>query len=142
MAQQRLVFDDKQLENERELAEYGIKNEDTCRLVLRLLGCGCGCAEKTTAEYLTVHVKTQKGPVVSVGLFSTDPIDRVKAIVEAQGGWPAGCQRLVLGGETLRVGPTLGDYEFDGSIVEEMRRVGHRCGVCAPAGGSKSSSPV
>lgn len=83
VAQQRLVFHSEQLENERELPDCGNKNEDTCRLALRLLGCGCGCAEKTTAEYLTVHVKTQKGPFVLVGLVSTGPIDRWKAMIEA-----------------------------------------------------------
>ena len=38
--QQRLIFDSKQLENERSLSDYGIKDNDIIHLVLRLRGGG------------------------------------------------------------------------------------------------------
>ena len=36
--EQRLIFDGKQLEDDKFVVDYGIKNEDKCYLVLRLRG--------------------------------------------------------------------------------------------------------
>ena len=38
ISEQRLVFDGKQLENSKSIAEYGIQNESTLTLVLSLRG--------------------------------------------------------------------------------------------------------
>lgn len=59
--------------------------------------------------------------------------------METVGGLPAGCQRLILGGETLRAGTVVWDYDFEGLVIEEVRRVGHRYGGYAPAGGRRSA---
>lgn len=41
--QQRLIFENQQLEDGRTLQEYKITKESIIYLIMRLRGCGCGC---------------------------------------------------------------------------------------------------
>jgi hypothetical protein len=136
--QQHLHFNGNQLAEGKEVVSYGMRHESICQQVLRLLGCGCGCAERTADDYFAVQVRTHKGLIVTVALLASDLIELVKEMVEAVGGLPSGCQRLMLEGKILRVGTMVEDYGFGALKIEEVRRVGHRCGVCAPAGGNVS----
>lgn len=107
--------------------------------MLRLRGCGGGCQSDDDAKYLTVHVKTQKGRTGPVSLLSIDPIERVKAMVEAQDRLQAESSRLLHGGRDLCIGITVGEYCFYHMIVEEVRKIGIKCSGCVPAGESKPS---
>lgn len=136
--QQRVLFDGSQLAEGKEIVSYGMRNESTCHQVLRLRGCSCGCTERTPDDYFDVQVETHKGPIVTVSLLGSDSVELLKETVEEAGGLPVRCQRLMIGRETLRAGTTVEDYYFEaGLIVEDVRMVGYRCRVCAPAGGSK-----
>jgi hypothetical protein len=98
-------------------------------------------ARKTlrTPTRLYRSTATQNWISACMSALRTDTIERVKAMIEEQGVLPAKCQRLRYDGKDLQKGATIGDHGVDenDAVVAEVRRVGHRCSECAPAGGSK-----
>jgi ubiquitin C len=112
--QQRLIFQGKQLEDSRTLADYNIKllawdqparshatpqKESTLYMVKRLRG---------GAQFF---VKMLTGKTLAFGCDGDDTIGHIKSMIEQQEGIPAHTQRLIFAGEQLEDHRTLADYQ-------------------------------
>uniref|UniRef100_A0A0A9DZV3 Zgc:153686 n=1 Tax=Arundo donax TaxID=35708 RepID=A0A0A9DZV3_ARUDO len=96
---QRLIFDGKQLEDRRKVADYNIQDLSTIHLVLRLGGPCQVCG------YRYISVKTLSGKAITLEVEPSDTIANVREKIH-------GHQRLVFAGKQLEDGQTLGDYEI------------------------------
>ena len=102
--QQRLIFNGKQLKNERTLAEYIIQSEST---VLQLKPC---------SGYMQLFVKVLPGKTITLEVNSSDTIDMVKSMIQEMEHIPPGQQHLKFpefpSGKPFEGGCTLSDYNI------------------------------
>ena len=94
--QQRLLFNDKQLENEHTLVNYNIQNESILHLVLQLKG-------------MQIFIKTLTGQI-TLDVQST--IIKVKEKLRDKLGIPPDEQRFVFDKQDLENSRTLADYNI------------------------------
>ena len=100
LADQRLIFAGKQLEDGRTLADYYIQEESTLHLVMRWRG------------RMEISVETLRGNTITLVLEGSATIENVKEEILSREGIPPNEQRLVFAGTHLEDGRTLEDYEI------------------------------
>ena len=116
VVQQRLIFDGSQLEDERLLIDYNIRDGSLVHIVLRLRGGGGAIAVrrlvpvKTTRERRRIPRQKRRSIGITVKYFKTlhfptscnmSTIADAKTEIEKQESYPVAAQRLILNGRTL-----------------------------------------
>lgn len=75
---ERIVFQGRRLEEKRGIAFYGVVHESKCHMFSNYWGTDVverKSCRHANPKYLTMRVRPQNGPIVFVGLLSTDHID-------------------------------------------------------------------
>ena len=116
--QQRLIYADKQLENNKTIQNYNIQNESTLQLILRLQG-GGGSTKQ-------IFVKTLQGKNITLDVNDDDTVESIKKKINDIDGIPIDQQRLVFNGKQLENTNTIKDYgiESDSTIHLVLRLQG------------------
>ena len=99
--EQRLIFEDKQLENERTLSDYNIKKESTIRLVIRL------------RRGMQIYIKTLTGKTITLEVEASYPIEYVKGKIQEKEGIRPDQQILYFADTFVEERTTLSDYNIE-----------------------------
>ncbi len=97
---QRLIFAEKELEDDRTLSDYNIQKESTLHLNLRLLSA------------MQIFVEIPTGKKITLEVEPCDSVRDVKTKIEIKEGIPPDRQLLLLAGKLLEDGCTLSDYNI------------------------------
>lgn len=95
---QRVYYKEKQLEDDKTLADYNISKGAQLNMMLRMTPC------------MHIYVKTLAGTRLRLEVEEGDTVSNIKNIVQEKEGLPANQQRLVYQGQNLRDGQTLKYY--------------------------------
>ena len=137
---QRLIYNGKQLEDDRTLADYRIFPNSTVRLVLRLNHSKPMSDEEFNARMVTllkkrdlimdggmnIIVRKLDNTEITLDVESSDTIDAIKERINSKTGIPESIQRLIYKGKQLEDGRTLADYRiFPNSTINLVLRLNH-----------------
>ena len=137
---QRLIYNGKQLEDDRTLADYLIFPNSTIRLVLRLNHSKPMSDEEFNARMVTllkkrdlimdggmnIIVRKLDNTEITLDVESSDTIDAIKERINSKTGIPESIQRLIYKGKQLEDGRTLADYRiFPNSTINLVLRLNH-----------------
>ena len=103
---QRLTFDDKELDDRQTLSDYNNQIESTLRLTLK---------HPSSDHQMELYVKTQSGKtVITLDVLAGNTVRDVKTKVTEEVGIPIDQQRLIFGQNELEDDRTLTDYGIRG----------------------------
>ena len=102
---QRLIFADRQLEDDRTLSDYNIPKESTLHLVLRL---------RAGSMQIFVEIMTDLEKTITLQVGPLTSITEVKSKIQDENGIPHEQQRLFYGGKELEDCHTLEEYNIQG----------------------------
>lgn len=97
---QKLIFDSRELDDGKTVADCNIQNESTILLVLGV------------RDIMQILVKTSKGKCITLEVISYNTIENVKTKIHGIEGTPPDRQRLVFGDKQLEDGKTVADYSI------------------------------
>jgi ubiquitin C len=101
--QQRLIFNGKQLEDDKTVNDYNIEDMANIHLVLRLRG----------GAMRQIFVKTLQGNSITLDVSQDDTIQSVKEKIQEKQGIPIEQQRLIFNGKQLEDDKTVNDYNIE-----------------------------
>ena len=105
---QRLTFASKQLNDDRSLMDYKIRNECTLFMLLRLCG------------GMQIFVKTPYNKTITIEVMSGDTIENVKAKIQDKESIPQDQQLLQLDGKPLDNSSTLSQIKIKRNSILEL----------------------
>ena len=105
IAQQRIIFKGKQLEDGMKLINYGAEKDSSFHLVLRL-------KQNKVINEPKIFVKRSTGKTYEIVVKPTDTIYGIKSWIQQNEGIPIARQRLIHAGKTLEDDRTLNNYNI------------------------------
>lgn len=106
--QQCLIFAGKELEDDRVLSDYNIRQQSTLQLLLSM------------RQDMTIYVKSVTGKVLALSVDANDRVEKVKAMIETREGFPVADQRLAYAGTELEDGKTLRSYNVSKDATDQL----------------------
>ena len=106
--QQRLIFGEKQLEDNKTLSEYGIQNQSVLSLIHRL---------REDKNMIQIFVRLVDGKELTLNVYPSDTIENVKKKIQDKEGIKTDQQNLIFSAKTLENNKTLSEYYIQNKSV-------------------------
>jgi len=106
--QQRLIFDGKQLEDNKTLSEYGIQNQSVLNLIHRL---------REDKNMIQIFVRLVDGKELTLNVYPSDTIESVKKQIQDKEGIKTDQQILIFSAKHLENNNTLSEYNIQNKSV-------------------------
>ena len=103
-----MIFDGKQLEDNKTLSEYGIQNQSVLNLIHRL---------REDKNMIQIFVRLVDGKELTLNVYPSDTIESVKKQIQDKEGIKTDQQILIFSAKTLENNNTLSEYNIQNKSV-------------------------